>query len=277
MSNLKKCIEYLYKKDLKKAIEHGKLAITENPDSFEPHMCLGISYRSIGEIEKAYQHFTKAEKLVNDKENLMLIYDQIGQILTDMQKIDDAINYYKKALSLAKELKQIDKNTNILNNLAIAYLEKGEIEKAIEYYKMAIKLEKKEENLAEIYGNIGMLYYRIGEYEKAIKYIQKNIEVSEKYKNERSVMTSKINLGSIYTEMKKYNKAEKILTEGIKTAKKIGDKYWQANSYWSLGRLYKKTGKNQKAEEYFKYALELFKEIGATADAQLVLHSMTES
>jgi tetratricopeptide (TPR) repeat protein len=277
MSNLKKCIKHLYDKNFKKAIEHGNLAITENPKSFEPYLCLGLSYRGIGEIEKAYQHFKKAEELVNNKEDLMLICDQIGQILTDIQKIDDAIFYYKRALNLAKELNQIEENTNILNNLAIAHIEKGEVEKAIEYYQTAVRLERNEKNLSEIYGNIGILYGGIGKYKKAIKYIEKTMKISEKYKNERSIMASKINLGSIFIEIGKYDKAEKILTEGIDLAKKIGDKYWQANGYWPLGVLYKKTGEKQKAEKYLKHALELFRAIGATADAQLVLHSMTES
>jgi tetratricopeptide (TPR) repeat protein len=276
MDFIEKCFENLEKKNIKKAIEYGKIAIREYPDDFEPHLCLAIAYREIGELDLAYKHLLTAEELADNKEDLMLICDQIGQILSKIDQFDDAIFYYKRAYNLAKELNQLEENTHILNNLADAHIKKGEVEKAKEYLEIALEIEKKEENLANIYSSVGVIYSGLGNHQKAIEYLEKAMEINKKYDNKKAIITNKINIGSVYTEAGEYEKAEKYITEGTEDAKKIGDRYWQAIGYWSLGKLYKKNGNEKKAEEYLRRAFKLFKIIGAIKDAKLIILDILE-
>jgi tetratricopeptide (TPR) repeat protein len=143
MDSIEKCFENLEKKNIKKAIEYGKIAIREYPDDFESHLCLAIAYRETGELDLAYKHLLTAEELVDNKEDLMLICDQIGQILSEVDQLDDVIFYYKRAYNLAKELNQLEENTHILNNLANAHIKKGGAEKAKEYLEIALEIEKR--------------------------------------------------------------------------------------------------------------------------------------
>ncbi|EEP60864.1 tetratricopeptide repeat protein [Sulfurihydrogenibium yellowstonense] len=276
MDSIGKCFENLEKKNIKKAIEYGKIAIREYPDDFEPHLCLAIAYRETGELDLAYKHLLTAEELADNKEDLMFICDQIGQILSEIDQFDDAIFYYKRAYNLAKELNQLEENTHILSNLADAHIKKGEVEKAKEYLEIALEIEKKEENLANIYSSAGVIYSSLGNHQKAIEYLEKAMEINKKYDNKKAIIANKINIGSVYTEAGEYEKAEKYITEGTEDAKKIGDRYWQAIGYWSLGKLYKKNGNKKKAEEYLRRAFKLFKIIGATKDAELIILDMLE-
>lgn len=276
MDSIGKCFENLEKKNIKKAIEYGKIAIREYPDDFEPHLCLAIAYREIGKLDLAYKHLLTAEEIADNKEDLMLICDQIGQILSKIDQLDDAIFYYKRAYNLAKELNQLEENTHILNNLADAHIKKGEVEKAKEYLEIALEIEKKEEKLAHIYSSAGVIYSGLGNHQKAIEYLEKAMEINKKYDNKKAIITNKINIGSVYTEAGEYEKAEKYITEGTEDAKKIGDRYWQAIGYWSLGKLYKKNGNEKKAEEYLRRAFKLFKIIGAIKDAKLIILDILE-
>jgi tetratricopeptide (TPR) repeat protein len=252
MDSIGKCFENLEKKNIKKAIEYGKIAIREYPNNFEPHLCLAIAYSETGELDLAYQHLLTAEELVDNKEDLMLICNQIGQILSEADELDDAIFYYKRAYNLAKELNQLEENTHILNNLANAYIKKGEVEKAKECLEIALEIEKKEENLAHIYSSVGVIYSSLENHQKAIEYLEKALEINKKYDDKKAIIANKINIGSVYIETGEYEKAEKYITDGTEDAKKIGDRYWQAIGYWSLGKLYKKKWKQEKSRRIFK-------------------------
>ena len=69
----------------------------------------GEAYYRTLKLGAAYENLKKAESLTNNKEDLMYIYDQIGVILYKMGYLDDALLYYSRSLSLAKDLG----NTNI--------------------------------------------------------------------------------------------------------------------------------------------------------------------
>jgi tetratricopeptide (TPR) repeat protein len=66
---------------------------------------LGISYHAmVGEFKLALEHLKRAESLTSDKEDLMYIYNQIGLIYDGMGYLDDALLYYSRSLSLARDL-----------------------------------------------------------------------------------------------------------------------------------------------------------------------------
>jgi tetratricopeptide (TPR) repeat protein len=61
--------------------------------------------------------------------------------------LDQAIEHYKEALKIRRELAEIDESfkpklANALNNLANAYYGKGLLDQAIEHYKEALKIRR---------------------------------------------------------------------------------------------------------------------------------------
>jgi tetratricopeptide (TPR) repeat protein len=268
------CIDFLNAGNYEKAIEVGKLAVEKYPDNLVAYLCLGEAYYRTLKFDAAYENFKKAESLTNKKENLMQIYSRIGKILDLMNRIDDALIYYNKSLSLAKDLGNTDIQASVLNDIASILLHKGELDKALSYYNEYLNLtkDKEDEDKAIVYSEISIIYYAKGEYQKAIQYIQKAIEIAEKYKNYHSVSFYKIHLGSYYRRIKDYKNAEKYLLEGLEGVKKIGDKYWEATGCRYLGWLYKDKGDRKKAEECYNHAYNLYVSIGSEKDAQDVLN-----
>jgi tetratricopeptide (TPR) repeat protein len=80
------------------------VAVQKYPNNPYAHYCLGGSYYAIGEFRLALEHMKKAERLTSDKEDLMYIYNQIGLIYRRMGYLDDALLYYSRSLSLARDL-----------------------------------------------------------------------------------------------------------------------------------------------------------------------------
>jgi tetratricopeptide (TPR) repeat protein len=270
------CLNFYKAGDYKRAIEAGKLAVKKYPYNLLAYSCLGGAYYKVGELKLAYENMKKAESLTNNKASLMYIYNQIGMILKDMGYSNDALLYYSRSLSLAKDLGNTDMQAPLLNNIAGIYKDKGELDKALSYYEESLSLETNEKDKAIIYNNIADIYYKKGDYQKAVEYLQKAIEIDEKYGDYHEASMYKLNLGNVYRKMKDYENAEKYLSEGLEGVKKVGDKYWEAYGYWYFGDLYRDKGDKKAARDYYTRAYNLFKSIGAEGYAQGVLDDIKE-
>ena len=260
--------------DYKRAIESGKLAVKNYPKNTEAYYCLGSAYYNVGELKLAYENAKKAESLTDNKADLMFIYSYIGRISKSMGRLDDALLYYSRSLSLAKDLGDTDMQAAGLNNIATIYHERKELNKALSYYEESLSLLINEKYKAPIYNNIAIIYSEKSDYQKAVEYLQKTIEIAEKYKDYHRDYRAKLNLGDTFIKKKDYENAEKYLSEGFEGVKKVGDKYWEAYGYVYFGRLYRDKGDKKTAREYYNRAYNLFKSIGADRDAQEVLNEI---
>ena len=260
--------------DYKRAIEAGKSAIKKYPKNSEAYFCLGRAYFNAGELNLAYENMKKAESLTSNKKDLMYIYNWTGSILKGMGNLDDALLYYSKSLSLAKDLGNTAMQAKLLNNIASIYDDKGELDKALSYYEESLSLKTDEQHKATTYSNIAIIYDKKGDYQKAVEYFQKAIEIYEKYGDYRSVSAVKLSLGDTYRKIKDYENAEKYLSEGLEGVKKIGDKHLEAVGYDYFGWLYRDKGDKKTASEYFIRENDLFKSIGAEENTQGVLNDM---
>jgi tetratricopeptide (TPR) repeat protein len=270
------CKSFYKAGDYRRAIEVGKVAVRKYPNNVNAYYCLGVSYYAIGEFKLALEHMKKAESLTSDKEKLMYIYNQIGLIYWRMGYLDDALLYYSRSLSLARDLGNRRVQAIVLNNIALIYDNKDELDKALEYYEESLKLQTDEKEKATTYNNVALIYDKKGDYQKAVEYFQKAIETDEKYGYYHGASIMKLNLGNTYRKMKDYEKAGKYILEGLDGVKKVGDKYGEASGYYFLGLLYIDKGNKKTAKDYLTRAYNLYKSIGAEGKAEEVLSDIQE-
>jgi len=270
------CFNFLKAGDYRRAIEAGRRAVEKYPNNIVAHYCLGRSYYEVGEFKLALEHMKRAESLSSNKKDLMSIYNEIGNIYHSMGYLDDALLYYSRSLSLARDLGDRKVQAGVLNNIAGIYEMKGELDKALSYYEESLRLQTDEKEKATTYNNIALIYGKKGDYQKAVEYLQKAIEIEERYGDYHGVSQWKLNLGDTYRRMKDYEKAEKSILEGLEGVKKVGDKYWEATGYKYLGWLYRDKGDKKTAKDYLTLAYNLFKSLGAERAALDALLSLQE-
>jgi len=270
------CYNFRKAGDYKRSIEAGRVAVEKYPNNSDAHYCLGASYGMVGEFRLALEHMKRAESLTSNKEDLMYIYNQVGIIYEKMGYLDDALLYYSRSLSLARDLGNKSMQASVLNNIALIYRYKGELDKALAYYEESLRLKTDEKEKAPTYNNIAIIYIKKGDYQKAVEYLQKAIEINERYGDYHGASIVKLNLGDTYRKMKDYEKAEKYISEGLEGVKKVGDKYWEATGYGYLGLLYIDKGDKKTAKDYLTRAYNLYKSIGAEGKAEEVLSDIQE-
>jgi len=214
------CFNFHETGDYKRAIESGRRVVEKYPNNVDAHYCLGISYYAIGEFKLALEHMKRAENLTSDKEELMYIYNQIGLNYWRTGYLDDALLYFSRSLSLARDLEDKNGQAVVLNNIAMVYVYKGELNKALGFLEESLRLQTDEKGKADIYSNIALIYGAKGNYQKAVEYSKRAIKTAERHGDYHKASLWKLNLGVLYIAMKDYEKAEKYILEGLEGVKK---------------------------------------------------------
>lgn len=130
--------------------------------------------KSKGNINDSINNYNQAIEL-NDsqkaKRELAAIMSEIGLKNYSEGKVDEAISYLNKSLSLLPE------DDNTYNNLGVMYYAKNKLETAMEQYQKAIKYNPKNANA---WNNIGMIYEKKGKSQEAMNSYKKSCELGMK-------------------------------------------------------------------------------------------------
>jgi Tfp pilus assembly protein PilF len=143
------------------------------------------------------------KKLIETNPKLVFLYNLLGLIFQEQEKIEEALKCYEKGI-------EIDPNfATIYNNLGLLYFRnkyQNNHQKIEKYYKKAISLNK---NMVEAYSNLGNFYSSVNKYEEAKYNFKKAIEINPKFS------FAFLNLASVNVSFGKFDEAKKALLEAI--------------------------------------------------------------
>lgn len=230
---------------------------------------LGYVYNEIGLFREAIELLSGIE----DRpfySHIADAYSGMAYAYVNLGNLDEAIKYYKKALSAAR-------NVPAFYNLALAYAKKGELKTAAGYLEKAVKLNK---NTSYLYPPLIEIYSRLGREDEIKEYIQMQerarlFEESERHFKAGTQAYIERKLDVAFSELKKsidlnpsspapYSRLGDICFENgmIKEAleyqkKAVAADPEYAKAHYGLGYIYKKIGDMKSARRHFKEFLEL--------------------
>jgi transcriptional regulator with PAS, ATPase and Fis domain len=114
---------------------------------------LGMLHKQRGEVEKALEQY---RTVIEGHPKNVLALGSLGDCLMTLERFEEAIQVYKKALKI---LPPGVEKLNIQNDLGVCYFKKSEIEKAIAEFKSVLKQDP--DHVNAIY-NLGQVYYHEG-------------------------------------------------------------------------------------------------------------------
>lgn len=183
------------------AIELYKKALEANPNdewSSVVAQALAAIYHQIkGNSEAAISMLQNSLLLTKNKSQ---IHEAIADIYYDIEKLDNAIEYYNLALN------EDTNNPKIYSRLAMAYWEKDCIEKAIIFYSKAIELDP---SYDIAYNNLGVVFLDgLGDANRASEYFKTATEINPNYVLAHfNLARSHEIMGEKITAAKQYQKA----------------------------------------------------------------------
>lgn len=104
----------------------------------------------------------------------MNLLNGLGWAFVDLEKYQEAIDFFNEQLLIAQNYSEIWQEANALNGLGFTYTEIGQYQKAIHYSEQALAIHRQiGDHREEAYalGDIGNAYFFLGNNQKALEYL----------------------------------------------------------------------------------------------------------
>ncbi len=211
-----------------------------------------------GDIGKSFKIYN--ERLVNlsaeDSCELQLVaYIGIGRIKWIQGYPDPALDYYKRAITLAVQLKNTQAEAMIYLLTGIAYQDMG-------YYELAMENLQKSLTIIETMNYhvklpyalhyLGVVYFELYDYDKSSDYFQRALAVAEQHSDTWGKALIYRYIGRIHNFRGQYDSAFYYFNESLSLATKINDRIGELYSRRFLGEVYLEKGQYKKALTIFR-------------------------
>ena len=178
----------------------------------------------------------QASELLKQYPQSIILYNILGSANKSLGKLDDAIEAYKKALSIKPDYAEA------YNNMGVTLQEQGKLKEAINAYKKAISIKP---DYAEAYNNMGNAFKLQGKLDDAIEAYNRALSIKPDYADAYN------NMG---IALKEQGKPEESI-EAYNRALFLEPAFSEA--YYNMGNVLHEQGKLEEAIEAFNKALSV--------------------
>jgi tetratricopeptide (TPR) repeat protein len=158
------------------------------------------------------------------KRSTALLYCLLGEVEWELGNKETAEKKFQTALSLAREVDDIDTIAKSLYGLGTYYWQLDDFETSLTYNNRALKLlsghDDQWHTQHKVLTNLCGIHADIGQYSQALDYGHKAVSLCEKDLAKTSLPISCNNLASLYIKDEAYDLAINILEKGLQAAKK---------------------------------------------------------
>lgn len=190
------------------------------------------------------------------------------------------IEWGEAALAAARRLKDRYAESAHLHKLAMAYLDRGEIDHSIAYLEQALainrEIARREYEAADL-GALGLAYAASGEHRKAIKFYRQALVIYRVIDARWGEGIYLSNLGSSCTAIGKPRIAIKLHAQALEINREVQDRRSEGYTLGNLGTAYAALGEHPRALELFKQNLAIAREMNDPQSEGYALFGMSLS
>ncbi len=234
----------------------------------------GMSYVNAGNAEKGIGLLIKAAELTPDNyitlNNLGFAHRRLGQYAK-------AVQFYERALRLARSQKDESIAGSILNNLAGIYRSQGDFSKALEFYQLSLQTLRPlgdQRRVALTENNLGDIYNAIGQYARALEFYQQALKVIQNLGDRRMESVILSNIAIVHDNRGEYSQALELFERALAIHRSLSDLRAEGITLSNVGAVYDKQKKHKEALEAYQKALEIMRQVGDHSGEATVLSNL---
>ncbi|MFK7972343.1 MAG: tetratricopeptide repeat protein [Bacteroidia bacterium] len=214
----------------------------------------GIALYYLGKhkaVIKSLLEVAKIEEEIGAEAGLMTTLSNIQALMNEVDDNSTSIKYGKRALVMARKLKQKNLELNILANTANSYQALHQYDSALILSKEAVTLARQLEVIdmeAIINGNIGSIHLEMGNVQAAEKNFLKVLELRGQHPEiTTKTIVSLTNIGVFFVEQGRFKEALPLLEEANESLQKSEEAVVLGKNCAALAKAYAALGQHQKA------------------------------
>ena len=278
--------------DLNLAIFYNKKALTLANKIKSPEACaltnelMGELFQKNNNLQPSINYYLISARIyANNKwlDELAGVYLKLGEVYyIDNVNLEQAHNYYNKALNIAIKTNNKIQIAEIYNKIAGVFFNKQLYDESLEFFLKSFSLSKKiddKEGIARALNNIGEIYRVRGDIDKAFNYYERSLLINENISSYRQTATNLENMGRIKSLEGNTNEAFDYYEKSLTIYKNYNFPNDKIDILILMGRAYLSQDLNEKAYQYFKNAYKSSKDIDnldKTAEAALGISNALE-
>lgn len=184
------------------------------------------------------------EQLLGKIDNQLLEESNLGQLgiaYHKLGKLEQAIDYYQRALQIARNIGDRPGEATRLGHLGIAYSYLGRSEETVNYYHQALAITRElgdKRGEAKHLGNLGLTYRELGQIDKAIEAYQQALGITRELGNRQGEGRQLGNLALAYRDMGQIERAVEHYQSALAIARQVGDRQMEESVLGNLSEAY---------------------------------------
>ena len=192
----------------------------------------------------------KFDEQLNDSLGIGADLISIGNIYSGLNKLDLAMEYYKKSHSIYVLLKDTLGISDLLGNMGAVYIQKKEYDKAQKVLEEVLFLIKNENNKASTYQNLGAIYKKTGNYTKSMVNLKLALNLFEKTNRISNIANICSTISGTLVLLKKPKEAIVYANRALKLSKELGSLDLMQRAYFSLSQAHVELNKYKEAYDF---------------------------
>ncbi len=227
----------------------------------QAHGCKAKIHYSGNKIDQALEEGFIALSIfrkINDKIGLSTVMNNLGVFHSAMGMKKRSLDYYHQSNELDPD------NVFAINNIGEILEEDGKVDEALAYYlKTRDMAENMKSNrvLCLVHHNLGRIYTVFEDYEKALKMFDIALKWSIELNLNYDFINTNIGIGEIHRIYGDFDKAQEFLLIALKKADTIDNDEYRSFCYTSLIKLYKASKNVNEQNKYLELQLEVNKRL----------------
>ncbi len=214
----------------------------------------------------------------NDTGSAARAYTAIGQIKLSMQLYQPAYNYFSRSLSLREKEQDYLGMANNLVNLGGAAYYAGRLDEATDYYYRALRIADQLDNVplkAQIMMNTSNIHIKRFNFDAATRLLEEALDLRRRQGDRQGESEVLLNLGIVAYEQGLLEKAKISYTESMQIKEEMGsDIEGIIKLTHNLGLIAREQGDNSRAIIHYNKALEMARQVNDVQTQATILNNL---
>ena len=151
-----------------------------------------------------------------------------------------------------------------LNQIAYIYWENKEPEPAVDYFKRSLTINKQLKNLNAVKTinlNLGFIYAELEDFQSALEYFNETLKINRSQNKKIDIASTLQNIAQVEFDMKQYAPAITKLEEAVGIALEYNDLKLAQSCYLQLAEGYDKLGDNKKSKSNYEKSAAILSQL----------------